>query len=152
MKPTEVILHCSATKNGRYVSLKKFRQWHITENGWNNIGYHAIFQPDGQVHDYRDGLRALNVQGAHCRGRNRSSIGLCLVGTDRFTNAQFVSLRYYLESLDQTYDIGPSKLRCHYEFDSARKQGKTCPNMLVGELVAWYSGHCQDSIAAYVLK
>jgi len=152
MKADRVTIHCSVTPNGKYISLDDFRKWHVEENGWSNIGYHAIFQPDGTVHDYRNGLRALNVQGAGVAGANKNTIHYCLVGTDRFSIKQFVSMRYYLESLHQLYNIGPWRIRCHYEFDSARKQGKTCPNMLVGELVAWYSGNCHQAIAPYVLK
>lgn len=148
MKPDKVTIHCSDTKNGEYVDIEKIRKWHVEENKWSDIGYHAIFNPSGQV----NAGRSLNKMGAGVKGHNSGNIHYCLIGTDRFTMPQFVALRYHLEGLNHLYDINPWDFCCHYEFDSAIEQGKTCPNMRVANIVAWYTTGLIKPIRPYLLK
>ena len=138
MKATRLVIHCTATKNGKTLPMALLRKWHVDENGWKNIGYHAVFQPCGQYYDYKDGLRALNEQGAGVRGENKNTIHYALVGTDKFTTQQFERMRYHIECLEQQYDIPSWEIYGHYEFDSAKKQGKTCPNIRMRDLLVWY--------------
>lgn len=141
MIPKRVILHCTASKNGQEYPIEKIRQDHIQNRGFSDVGYHLVIQPDGSM----ENGRSLNAPGAHCEGENHDSIGIALVGTDRFTKAQFESLRRYLDGVYLVYSIGRWDLCCHYEFDSAKKQGKTCPNMSIGKILIWY--HMQDEYA-----
>lgn len=155
MKPAKIILHCSATPNGRPLSIEEVRVWH-TARGFvgpdgisgteDDAGYHLLIDVDGRV----DNGRGLNQVGAHCEGENHDSIGICLVGTDRFTRAQFNALRYKLDSIFLTYDIKKWALRCHNEFESARKQGKSCPGMDVGRLLVWYLLQDDAAIQPYL--
>jgi len=71
-----ILIHCSATPEGRAVSMEEIRRWHIEERGFRDIGYHFVIEIDGRV---RTG-RPLDQVGAHCVGRNRDSIGICYVG------------------------------------------------------------------------
>lgn len=57
------------------VSAAEIRRWHIAR-GWKDIGYHAVIHPDGRIEDGRD----IDEIGAHAYGRNRDSIGVCLIG------------------------------------------------------------------------
>lgn len=72
----EIILHCSATTEGRDVSTEEIRRWHVRSNGWSDIGYHFVIELDGEVKVGRPVARV----GAHVKGRNRKSIGVCYVG------------------------------------------------------------------------
>jgi N-acetyl-anhydromuramyl-L-alanine amidase AmpD len=80
-----------------------------------------------------DGLvengRPLELSGAHCKGHNRNSIGICLVGKDEFTPEQLDSLLDQLEFICKTYDIPYSDIYGHCEFSE-----KTCPNFDVGSI------------------
>ena len=71
----EIIIHCSATPEGRDVTVDDIRNWHNTR-GWNDIGYHYVVTLDGGVHEGRPVAKI----GAHCKGHNRQSIGVCYVG------------------------------------------------------------------------
>lgn len=71
----EIILHCSATKEGKDFSADDIRRWHL-QRGFNDIGYHFVVKRDGTVEQGRD----INRIGAHCLKHNRRSIGICYIG------------------------------------------------------------------------
>ena len=73
---TKIILHCADTPEGREVSTAEIRRWHTEERGWSDIGYHWVVELDGSIHAGRPEERS----GAHCKGHNRDSIGVCYVG------------------------------------------------------------------------
>jgi hypothetical protein len=133
MKATRIILHCSASKNNQRWDIKDIEKEHI-KRGFSRIGYHIIIQPDGEVQLGRP----LNEMGAHCEGENSDSIGICLIGNDKFTDAQFRALRYQLDGLFQTTQLMPWRIYCHHQFSSAMKQGKTCPNIEPQQILSWY--------------
>lgn len=72
--PRKLVVHYSATDAG---DVDIFREWH-KEQGWTDVGYHYVIdnQPDGQVQYGRPVTR----MGAHARGHNSYTIGICLVG------------------------------------------------------------------------
>jgi len=77
MRPiNKIIWHCAATKEGQDVKMETIRKMHIQERGWSDIGYHFVIELDGTV---REG-RALVRPGAHTKGLNEASIGICYIG------------------------------------------------------------------------
>lgn len=104
MRPiNEIIIHCSATPEGRDVSVEDIRQWHV-QRGFNDIGYHYVIYRDGSVHIGRP----LWQVGAHCLGHNAHSVGICYIGgveartlkpKDTRTNEQKVTLRKLIDEL-----------------------------------------------------
>lgn len=74
-KINKIIIHCTATPEGREHDVADIRRWHL-KRGFNDIGYHYLIHIDGTVEEGRP----LNKQGAHCSGQNRGSIGICYVG------------------------------------------------------------------------
>lgn len=82
-KITEIIVHCTATPEGRAVTAADVDRWH-RQRGFDGIGYHYLVYLDGTVAEGRPIERI----GAHCKGHNANSIGVCYVGglaTDRKT-------------------------------------------------------------------
>lgn len=75
-KINKIIVHCSATPEGRDVSLDTIKGWHVNERGWSDIGYHFVITLDGTVHSGRP----INKSGAHTLNYNSNSIGVCYVG------------------------------------------------------------------------
>ncbi len=71
----EIIVHCTATPEGREVSVETIRGWHKAR-GWNDIGYHWVVGLDGTV---RPGRREA-IAGAHVENRNARTIGVVYVG------------------------------------------------------------------------
>ena len=51
-KIRKIIIHCSATQEGKDVSVETIRKWHL-KRGWRDIGYHFVIGLDGQVHEGR---------------------------------------------------------------------------------------------------
>lgn len=122
-KITKIIIHCSATPEGREVSKETITKWHI-ERGFSTIGYHFLIHLDGSVEKGRD----INQIGAHCSGQNAESIGICYIGgcdkdmksKDTRTDAQKVSLRNLIRDLKISF---PNAIVYgHNEFSS-----KDCP-------------------------
>ena len=73
--PSRVIIHSSATRIGDTVDVDTIRKWHLAR-GWSDIGYHFIVDRAGLIHHGRD----LKYIGAHTKGQNHDSIGICLLG------------------------------------------------------------------------
>ena len=71
----KIVLHCSATKEGWDVRPERIREWHL-HRGWHDVGYHYIIDLQGEIHIGRD----IHKYGAHCKGQNHDSIGICYVG------------------------------------------------------------------------
>ena len=113
----QIIVHCSATKaewmEGATVQAKvaEIKRWHTVDRGWSDIGYHYLIDRNGFV----AAGRPLDKVGAHVKGHNTGSVGICLIGghgsaatdkfSDHFTNAQDKSLRRLIGQLKADYGI-----------------------------------------------
>jgi len=125
-KITKIILHCSATQEGKDVKTEAIRKFHIKNRGWKDIGYHFVIELDGSVHNGRD----INISGAHCTGHNADSIGICYVGgldskgkpKDTRNEKQIKALNKLVRDLMEQYDIPLSHVFGHYQFAN-----KACP-------------------------
>ena len=51
-KINHIVVHCSATPEGKDYSIDTIRKWH-TDRGWRDIGYHAVVYRNGEVHQGR---------------------------------------------------------------------------------------------------
>ena len=120
----EIILHCSATAEGRDYTVADIDRWHKAR-GWRGIGYHYVIYRDGSVHPGRP----VEQIGAHCTGHNANSIGICYIGglaadnktpKDTRTPAQIQALRDLVELLKTEYPN--ATIHGHHEFAD-----KACP-------------------------
>jgi N-acetylmuramoyl-L-alanine amidase len=99
MRPIEkIVIHCAATPNGQPFDAADIDAWH-RERGWKGIGYHYVVLLNGEV---QTGRREAEV-GAHAAGFNARSLGICLIGTDRFTLAQWETLGKLVALLKSRY-------------------------------------------------
>ena len=120
----QLIIHCSATKEGKDFDVETIRDWHVNGNGWSDIGYHYIIKLDGTIQEGRKENRI----GAHAKGNNRHSIGICYIGgldsdlepKDTRTEKQKESLIKLLNELKDRYP--KSTVYGHNDFSS-----KACP-------------------------
>ena len=71
----KIIIHCSATLPGQRVDVETITRWH-KQRGFKTIGYHFFIDRSGTIHAGRH----LEQQGAHCKGQNAHSIGICYEG------------------------------------------------------------------------
>lgn len=70
-----IIIHCSATCEGSSLSVEELEKIH-RRRGFRGIGYHYYIRRDGTVTN----TRPLEVIGAHCKGNNAHSVGICYEG------------------------------------------------------------------------
>jgi N-acetylmuramoyl-L-alanine amidase len=71
----EIIVHCSATPEGKDYTVATIREWHLARK-FNDIGYHYVIYRDGSINKGR----SEDIAGAHCTGHNSNSIGICYIG------------------------------------------------------------------------
>lgn len=126
----EIIVHCTATPEGKDFKAKDIDRWH-KERGWEKIGYHYVIDLDGTI----EKGRGENEVGAHCSGRNAHSIGVVYVGglakdgktpKDTRTDKQKEALWKLLIALIIKYPN--ATIHGHCEFSS-----KACPCFNVKE-------------------
>ena len=120
----KIIVHCSATPEGKDFSVADIRRWHL-QRGFSDIGYHFVIYRDGSVNIGRP----LQKSGAHCSGHNKNSIGVCYIGgvatdgktpKDTRTSAQKDSLVRLITELRQQFPN--ASVHGHREFAN-----KACP-------------------------
>lgn len=122
-----IVIHCAATKECQDVKTETIRQWHL-DKGWSDIGYHYVIELDGAYGIGRDE----NTIGAHVKGINSNSIGVCYIGgvdkemnpKDTRTPEQINSLEILIKHLLLKYP--DAELCGHNEFSS-----KACPSFNV---------------------
>lgn len=110
----KIVIHCSASRNcDPSVTRDVIDRWH-RERGWRMVGYHYVIEVDGQMQIGRPETRV----GAHVSGHNEDSIGICMVGTDSFTEDQWATLKILVSELMERYpqadvyghrDLSPDK-------------------------------------------
>ena len=71
----KLIVHRPATAEDKDYSSDTIRKWYL-KRGWRDIGYHYVIQRDGTTEEGRP----LEQIGAHVKGMNRNSIGICYIG------------------------------------------------------------------------
>ncbi len=131
----KIVIHCSDSPFG---DAEVIDGWH-KDKGWDGIGYHYVilngypkttrkFVADtvGKIETGRD----VKLRGAHVRGYNTGSIGVCMIGTnwDDMTdeqNSQMVTLIDFIGKLVKEYGLTVNDVYGHYELDA----GKKCPCM-----------------------
>ncbi|WP_110947177.1 N-acetylmuramoyl-L-alanine amidase [Pseudomonas bohemica] len=101
-----LVVHCSATRPTQDIGVRDITQWH-RQRGFDTVGYHYVIRRNGEV----ETGRPENAIGAHVKGHNANSIGVCLVGgvdsagkpANNFTSAQFVALHHLLDELRERH-------------------------------------------------
>ena len=122
-KINKIIIHCTATKEGRHTTVAEVTAWHKART-FTTIGYHYLIGLDGEVWPGRPEAE----MGAHTSGENANSIGVCYVGgldanlrpKDTRTPAQKESLVALVKELKAKYPL--ATIHGHREFAN-----KDCP-------------------------
>ena len=124
-KITDIIVHCSATPEGKSFTVADIDRWH-RQRGFAQIGYHYVIYLDGTIHKGR----SITQVGAHCQGHNAHSIGICYIGglatdnktpKDTRTPEQKQAMLNLLEELRAKFPT--AKIHGHRDFAA-----KACPS------------------------
>lgn len=140
-KITKLIIHCAATPSTVDVGVAEIRRWHTDPppkgRGWADIGYHFVIRRDGRV----ENGRPVSQIGAHAKGHNANSIGICMVGgvekiggklvaKNNFTFEQWRALETLIRKLLKDYPgVG---IIGHRDVE----RGKECPSFSVRDWLA----------------
>lgn len=126
---SEIIVHCTATPEGKDYTVDDIRGWH-KQRGWSDIGYHYVVYRDGRVMLGRP----VGQVGAHVEGHNTGTIGVSYVGgvstdgksaKDTRTSAQRASLLWLIQQLAAKHR-GVRKVSGHNQYAL-----KACPSFSV---------------------
>ena len=98
--------------------------------GWQGIGYHKIICRSGRIENGRPEFWI----GAHVKGKNEISLGVCLIGRDKFTKKQYNALEKVLKKWKFLY---PNAIIIGHRDTGDTK--KTCPNF---DVKTW----CQNKL------
>ena len=124
-----IIVHHSDSPQGRGDDASVIHRWHTEGGVYDGIAYHAVILEDGTIQAGRPDYWT----GAHARGNNDNSLGVCLIGKDEFTYEQFDALYYYLEDKIATYDILVDNIIPH-----SAVSDKNCPGFDLEEFLVEY--------------
>ena len=117
-----LIIHCSATLPGQRVSVEDIDRWH-RQRGFDCIGYHFYITVDGTIWTGRP----LSQIGAHCKGYNAHSIGICYEGgldeegrpCDTRTLLQKAALVAIINKLREIYPAADVVGHCNLDLSKA---------------------------------
>ncbi len=130
----QIAIHCSATPEGVDFSADDIRGWHL-QRGWSDIGYHFVIRLNGDIEEGRP----IEKTGAHVKGYNSQSIGICLVGglddnqqpKATFTDNQLIALEGLLTGLSAF--CPNAEILGHRDFPNVHK---ACPSFDVRHWLA----------------
>ncbi|WP_034041016.1 N-acetylmuramoyl-L-alanine amidase [Wocania ichthyoenteri] len=112
ISPTHVVVHHSAsdTSSSDYAAVVRgYWDFHVNTNGWNDIGYNWLIDPNGVIYEGRGD----RVRGAHSPCMNGTSSGICFIGnyeTATPSSAGIQALKDFIawEATDKGIDIEAS--------------------------------------------
>lgn len=116
----KIIIHCADTPKGINFNASDIDRWH-KERGWNGIGYHFVILLDGTIQLGRN----VKKQGAHTKGHNKNSIGICYIGGGNGEDTRTIEQKNALFCLIQDLLIEYPKATIHGHNEFSKK---TCPN------------------------
>jgi N-acetylmuramoyl-L-alanine amidase len=126
-KILSIIVHQSASNNPNHDDIEVIRDWHVRERGFNDVGYHYFIKKDGTIQKGRPD----EIPGAHCRGQNINSIGICLSGLGVKTPEQLEALKGLLKTLCDKHFLSQYDIKPHYDFALTQ-----CPGFNLQEWIA----------------
>jgi N-acetyl-anhydromuramyl-L-alanine amidase AmpD len=112
----KIVLHCSDSDVPTHDNVQTIKEWHLAR-GFSDIGYHFYIDKRGKIHIGRP----IEKSGAHLKGKNKTSVGICNGGKFNFTNRQLTATIKLVRMLKQF--LPDASVHGHCEFSK-----KTCPN------------------------
>ena len=127
MTHEKIIIHHSATEDGRTFSWSAIKRYHVQTLGWRDVGYHAGVELVDDDYFAIFG-RNWDMAGAHTVGQNGLALGLCFVGnydtkapSDKMLETGAGVVRLWMK----LYNIPATAIYKHSEFAN-----KSCPGRL----------------------
>lgn len=125
--PKYIVIHHSESPDHNTLDWAGIRNWHTCHNKWRAIGYHFGLERIGKQYETLVGRMPTDT-GAHCRGKNRKSWGVCIIGNFDHKVPPPVQWKLavkFAASLTELADIPVDNVLGHREGDPTTN--KTCP-------------------------
>jgi N-acetylmuramoyl-L-alanine amidase len=119
-----LVVHCSDSEDNQDLNALDIHKMHLGF-GWDGVGYHKVINRSGKIENGRPEYWI----GAHVKGQNDVSLGVCLIGKNNFTRKQFISLECVLKKWKKSYPN--AKIVGHRDIGNTKK---TCPNF---DVISW---------------
>jgi len=120
-KTKYIILHHAKSKK---CTIKDIENWHIDENGWSGIGYSYFVRKDGTVYEGRP----INMIGAHTKGFNDVSIGICFEGDFEIEHMNDTQMNTAIKLINFVQETYPDTVvKCHDDFMRTACPGRYFP-------------------------
>ncbi|WP_378177311.1 N-acetylmuramoyl-L-alanine amidase [Aquimarina sp. SS2-1] len=122
---THLIVHHefgSNSSNDWAARVRSVQNFHMNSNGWSDIGYNFLIDPNGIIYEGRAG--GDNTVGAHFCGRNRNTMGVCMLGNYSSATPKTAtqnSLKKLLAWKASKENINPVGSTYHYSINSSLK-------------------------------
>lgn len=142
-----IVVHCSATNATMDIGVSEITRWHI-QRGFDTVGYHYVIRRNGTL----ETGRPENVIGAHVKGHNANSIGICLAGgvnaqnkpENNFTAEQIATLKLLLNQLRERYPA--ARILGHRDLSPDKNgDGKITPNEYIKACPSFDVGQWLDA-------
>ena len=143
-----IVIHeadCALLKpSGAQFTAVDIDQWHKQRGFQRTAAWRKAFNPKMEAIGYQYVIgvkgdiwtgRAEGETPAAVQGHNSDSINICLIGKGKYTSAQWAALQGLVEQLQGRFP--GAEVRGHREFDTAKSQGKTCPDF---DVQHWVDG------------
>lgn len=167
-----IVIHCSATPNGKWITDEDINSWHAARGfrrtgpfaerfnpSLGSIGYHYVIGTNGAIWTGRH----MQEVGAHAQSVNQRSVGICMVGTDKFSLDQWDALKRLFNALpyalfgEKAFGGNPEKTKAVFAARGVQVVGhrdvpgvrKTCPGFDAG---AWFDRGCEPDLASIYTK
>jgi N-acetylmuramoyl-L-alanine amidase len=122
----KIYIHHSALSPD--VGLEAIRKLHI-QRGFDDVGYHFVIEENGEIRKGRN----INTQGAHVKGDNIESIGICICGNFEETSPNKIQINALLSLLKKLFrKFGELQVLGHKDFSLA---DTLCPGKHLYELL-----------------
>lgn len=138
---TEIILHCSASKEGKNVTVEQIHKMHI-DRGFSGIGYNYYIDYYGNIYEGRPE----DCVGAHTTNHNSKAIGICYCGgldkngkaKDTRTPEQLAAMIWLCRLMHKKYPNATFHGHCEFA-------NKACPCFNVKEWIKTFDLNMPDN-------
>lgn len=139
--PRQIIVHHSAAV-APTPQFDAIEEWHTARDfpksslGYH-VGYHYVIEKDGTVRK----ARLDTDEGAHAKGANFHSIGICLVGdfdVEWPTDAQITALGALIETKQKEHNLPVDAIYPHRHVSPTGCYGSRLPDDWGRQVLAWF--------------
>lgn len=97
----QVVVHHTTGQYRDHSTVQAIQRFHQVDRGWADVGYNFLVAPNGKIYEGR----GWDVQGAHARGHNSTSVGVAYIGDGRLPvpDAAFEAISFLIDEAKKRF-------------------------------------------------